>query len=186
MGLPACRASLQRVHCIAKEGGNGLCSSEILERGETEWRRVFQCECPTPLGSNLARLRTRCTPIPQLPNASVVVYHFVVDGGAFALIPDGPSMTLDLGDIMLYFLQSNAHCYRAGITIQGSPTDLGNDPRRSKRTTSVFCEAGAAGAPHASFASCIWHTDALHLGRPVFGGLLPPKMFKVNIRTDAF
>lgn len=109
---------------------------------------------------------------------SIVVYHFVVDGGAFALIPDGPSMTLEPGDVIV-FPHGDRHLLSSGMQSKDPQQTLETIQKIKAHDLSVLRSGG--GGATTRFVCGFMACDP-HLGRPVFGGL--PQMFKVNIRTD--
>jgi AraC-like DNA-binding protein len=108
----------------------------------------------------------------------LLVYHFVIDGGAVVQLIDGPSMELTAGDVVV-FPHASQHHMTSGRGVAAPFPNYGISTRIKSRDLSPL-RAGGGGAT--SRFVCGYMTCDPHLCRPVLNGL--PPVFKVNIRTD--
>jgi AraC-like DNA-binding protein len=108
----------------------------------------------------------------------LVLYHFVIDGGALVQLIDGPSVELTAGDVVI-FPNAFQHHMTSG---RGSVPPFPNYGISSKIKSRDLSPLRAGGGGATSRFVCGYMTCDPHLCRPVLAGL--PPVFKVNIRTD--
>jgi len=108
----------------------------------------------------------------------LVIYHFVIDGGAIARIADGPSITLEPGDVVI-FPHGDPHILTSGA---GSAEPLQTYAITQKVMTRDLTPLRAGGGGETTRFVCGFMACDPHLSRPILNGL--PPIFKVNIRTD--
>lgn len=109
----------------------------------------------------------------------LVVYHLVVDGGAVAVLPDGQSMPLEPGDVIV-FPHGDRHLLSSGGRSE-DPQQTLEAIQKIKAHDLGLLRTGGGG--ETTRLVCGFMACDPHLGRPIFGGL--PAMFKVNIRADS-
>src|ERR1041385_4551884 len=108
----------------------------------------------------------------------LVLYHFVIDGGAVVQLVDGPSVELTPGDVVI-FPHRHQHHMTSGRGLAAPFPDYGISAKIKSRNLTPL-RAGGGGV--ISRFVCGSMTCDPHLCRPVLNGL--PPVFKVNIRTD--
>src|SRR5262249_44106950 len=108
----------------------------------------------------------------------LVLYHFVIDGGAIVQLVDGPSIELMPGDVVI-FPHGHQHHMTSRRGLAAPFPDYGISPKIKSRDLSPL-RAGGGGTT--SRFVCGYMTCDPYLCRPVLNGL--PPVFKVNIRTD--
>lgn len=107
-----------------------------------------------------------------------MIYHFVIDGGAFVQLPNGPSIELGPGDIVVLphgdpHVMTNA----AGVAVASLHSAI-----LSKIKARDLSPMQAGGGGDSARYVCGYMACDAFLSRPILGGL--PRVFKVNIRTD--
>jgi AraC-like DNA-binding protein len=108
----------------------------------------------------------------------LVIYHFVIDGIAFVQLPDGESLELGPGDVVVlphgdpHFMTSSRGLTGAALT----------SSILSKIKSRDLSPMQAGGGGDAARYVCGYMACDPFLSRPILGGL--PTVFKVNIRTD--
>jgi AraC-like DNA-binding protein len=108
----------------------------------------------------------------------LVLYHFVIDGGAIVQMVDGSSIELIPGDVVI-FPHAHQHHMTSGRGAAAPFPNYGISDKIKVRDLSPL-RAGGGGAT--SRFVCGYMTCDPNLCRPILSGL--PPVFKVNIRTD--
>jgi AraC-like DNA-binding protein len=108
----------------------------------------------------------------------LLVYHFLIDGGAVVQLIDGPSLELTAGDVVIVPHASQHHMTSGRGAVAPFP-NYGISAKIKSRDLSPL-RAGGGGTT--SRFVCGYMTCDPHLCRPILNGL--PPVFKVNIRTD--
>jgi AraC-like DNA-binding protein len=111
--------------------------------------------------------------------AHMVLYHFVVDGGALVQLIDGEPMKLEPGDIVIF---PHGHQHHMTST-KGATAPFPNYGISTKIKARDLSPLHAGGGGDTSRFVCGYMTCDPHLCRPVLDAL--PPVFKVNIRTDS-
>jgi len=151
--------------------------SEILSGVRLNGAVFFSAEFSAPWGFS--------TPLPRAvadqlaPGTEhLVLYHFVIDGGAIVQLVDGPSVELTPGDVVI-FPHAHQHHMTSGRSLVAPFPDYGISVKIKSRDLSPLRAGGGA----TSRFVCGYMTCCdPYLCRPVLNGL--PPVFKVNIRTD--
>jgi AraC-like DNA-binding protein len=108
----------------------------------------------------------------------LVLYHFLIDGGAIVQMVDGPSLELSAGDVVI-FPHGHQHHMTSSKDLSAPFPNYGISAKIKARDLTPL-RAGGGGC--ASRFVCGYMTCDPYLCRPVLNGL--PPVFKVNIRTD--
>jgi AraC-like DNA-binding protein len=151
--------------------------SEILSGVKLDGALFFRAEFSAPWG-----LSTPPTPVfaaefvPSAPH--LVLYHFVIDGGARVQVADGPWIELRPGDIVIFPHGHQHYMTSAHGAVQPFP-NYGISTKIKARDLSPL---RAGGGGEISRFVCGYMTCDPHLSRPILSGL--PAVLKVNIRTD--
>jgi len=151
--------------------------SEILSGVKLNGAVFFSAEFSAPWGFS--------TPPPNVlagqlaPGAEhLVLYHFVIDGGAIVQMVDGSSIDLTSGDVVI-FPHAHQHHMASG---KGSVPPFPNYGIIAKIKARNLNTLRAGGGGATSRFVCGYMTCDPLLCRPVLSAL--PPVFKVNIRTD--
>jgi AraC-like DNA-binding protein len=107
-----------------------------------------------------------------------VIYHFIIDGSAFVQLPDGQSLELGAGDIVV-LPHGDQHIMTSA---RGLTAGLLNSEILSKIKSRDLRPLQAGGGGDAAKYVCGYMVCDPVLSRPILGGL--PPVFKINIRTD--
>jgi AraC-like DNA-binding protein len=107
-----------------------------------------------------------------------VLYHLVIEGGAFVELPDGQSLELMPGDIVI-FPHGDPHHMSSGKDARRPFPNYGIAAKIKSRDLSPLQTGG--GGEISRFV-CGYMTCEPYLSRPILSGL--PPVFKINIRTD--
>jgi len=107
-----------------------------------------------------------------------VIYHFVIDGIAFVQLPDGPSIELGPGDIVV-LPHGDPHVMTSAPGVAAASLDSAIISKIKARDLRPML--GGGGGDSARYVCGYMACDPF-LSRPILGGL--PPVFKVNIRTD--
>src|SRR3954471_6664479 len=151
--------------------------SEILSGVKLNGALFFSAEfsapwCFTsPASNTLAPLLA-----PGAPH--LVIYHFVIDGTAFVTLPDGESIELGPGDIVV-LPHGDPHVMTSTPGLAGAAL---TSAILSKIKSRDLRPMQAGGGGDAARYVCGYMACDPFLSRPILGGL--PPVFKVNIRTD--
>jgi AraC-like DNA-binding protein len=108
----------------------------------------------------------------------LVLYHFLIDGGAMVEMADGLSMELAAGDVVI-FPHGHQHHMTSSKDLAAPFPNYGIYAKVKARDLTPL-RAGGGGCT--SRFVCGYMTCDPYLCRPVLSGL--PAVFKVNIRTD--
>src|SRR3954471_22647342 len=151
--------------------------SEILSGVKLNGALFFSAEfsapwCFTsPASNTLAPLLA-----PGAPH--LVIYHFVIDGTAFVTLPDGESIELGPGDIVV-LPHGHPHVMTSS---RGSTGGALTSAILSKIKARDLRPMQAGGGGDSARYVCGYMACDPFLSRPILGGL--PPVFKVHIRTD--
>lgn len=152
--------------------------SEILSGVRLNGAVFFTAEFSAPWGFS--------TPGPQLMTARLapdsehlVLYHLLVDGAGWVEMPDGHTVALSPGDVVV-FPHGDPHTMSSGRSARPPYPNYGITAKIAARDLSPL-RAGGGGA--VSRFVCGYMTCDAHLSRPILSGL--PPVFRVNIREDA-
>jgi AraC-like DNA-binding protein len=151
--------------------------SEILSGVRLNGALFFSAEFTAPWGFSTPPARAAASEFPQ-GTEHLVLYHFVIDGGAVVQLIDGPYVELTAGDVVIF---PHAHQHHMSNSRSSNPPfpNYGISAKIKSRDLSPL-RAGGGGAT--SRFVCGYMTCDAHLCRPILNGL--PSVFKVNIRTD--
>jgi hypothetical protein len=108
----------------------------------------------------------------------LVIYHFVIEGGAFVQLPDGQSIELQPGDIVI-LPHGDAHQMTSG---KGAVVTSQTSAILSKVKSRDLSPLQAGGGGDAARFVCGYMACDPYISRPILKGL--PRVFKVNIRRD--
>ncbi|HEY3825163.1 MAG TPA: AraC family transcriptional regulator [Bryobacteraceae bacterium] len=151
--------------------------SEVLSSVKLNGAVFFSAEFSAPWGFS--------TPPPGAiadelaPGAAhLVLYHFVIHGGAIVQLIDGPSVELNAGDVVI-FPHGHQHHMTSG---RGTAAPFPNYGISAKVRSRDLSPLHAGGGGDTSRFVCGYMTCDPYLCRPILDGL--PPVFKVNIRTD--
>jgi AraC-like DNA-binding protein len=151
--------------------------SQVLSAVTLNGAVFFSAEFSAPWGFSAPAANVMAAHI--APGAShLLIYHLVVEGGAIVEIPNGPSVPLSPGDIVI-FPHGDAHHISSGIGATPPFPNLGINAKIKSRDLSPLRAGG--GGETSRFVCGYMTCDPSH-SRPILSGL--PPVFKVNIRTD--
>jgi AraC-like DNA-binding protein len=151
--------------------------SEILSGVKLNGAVFFSAEFSAPWGLTSPGAGVMAANL-SLGPAHLILYHFVIDGGALVELEDGHSIELGSGDVVI-FPHGDAHRMSSGDGTKPPFPNYGITAKINARDLSPL-RAGGGGKP--SRFVCGYMTCDPYLGRPVLTGL--PPVFKVNIRSD--
>jgi AraC-like DNA-binding protein len=151
--------------------------SEILSGVKLKGALFFTAEFSAPWGFSTPASNTM-TPVLAPGAAHLVLYHFVIDGGALVQLLDGQSVELKAGDVVI-FPHGAPHDMTSG---KGAIAPFPNYGISSKIIARDLSPLKAGGGGDISRFVCGYMTCDPSLSRPILSGL--PSVFKVNIRTD--
>ena len=151
--------------------------SEILSGVKLNGAVFFSAEFSAPWGFSTPPARVIADEL--APGAMhLVLYHFVIDGGAVVQLAEGPFLELIPGDVVI-FPHGDPHHMASHKDAQAPFPNYGISAKIKARDLSPL-QAGGGGAP--SRFVCGYMTCDPYLSRPILSGL--PPVLKVNIRTD--
>jgi AraC-like DNA-binding protein len=151
--------------------------SEILSGVKLSGAVFFNAEFSAPWGfSAPASDKIAADLAPGAPH--LVLYHLVIEGGAFVELPDGQSLELMPGDIVI-FPHGHPHHMSSGKEARRPFPNYGIAAKIKSRDLSPLQTGG--GGEISRFV-CGYMTCEPYLSRPILSGL--PPVFKINIRTD--
>jgi len=107
----------------------------------------------------------------------LVIYHLVVDGTAQVRLPDGQSMELHAGDVVVL---PNADCHH--LCSKGAAQPFPNYGIGAKIQARDLTPLHAGGGGEVSRFVCGYMTCDPYVSRPILNGL--PPVFRVNLRSD--
>src|SRR5262245_50586454 len=151
--------------------------SEILSGVKLSGAVFFNAEFSAPWGFSTPPSSAIVAEL--APGAShLLLYHFVLEGGALVQLVDGPSIALSAGDVIV-FPHGNQHHMTSDKAAASPFPDYGISAKIKSRDLRPL-QAGGGGAT--SRFVCGYMTCDPYISRPILSGL--PPVFKVNIRTD--
>lgn len=151
--------------------------SDILSRVKLNGALYFSAELSAPWG--FAAPASKLLASMLAPGAAhLVIYHFVIDGGAFVRLADGPSIELKPGDIVIC-PHGDPHHITSG---REATAPLPYHAIASKIESRDLSPLQVGGGGDTSRFVCGYMACDPVLSRPILSGL--PPVFKVNIRTD--
>src|SRR5215467_8566896 len=151
--------------------------SEILSGVRLNGALFFSAEFTAPWGFSTPPPRAAESEFAQ-GTGHLILYHFVIDGGAVVQLIDGPSVELTAGDVVIF---PHAHQHHMSNS-RGSTAPFPNYGISAKIKSRDLSPLRAGGGGATSRFVCGYMTCDAHLCRPILNGL--PSVFKVNIRTD--
>jgi len=151
--------------------------SEILSGVKLNGAMFFNAEFSAPWGFTVPASNMTAATL-GLGAAHLVLYHFVIDGGALVELVDGPTIELKPGDIVI-FPHGNPHNMSSDKAAARPFRNYGIADKIKARDLSPL---HAGGGGETSRFVCGYMTCDPYLSRPILNGL--PSVFKVNIRTD--
>jgi len=152
--------------------------SEILTGVKLSGAVFFTAEFSAPWGFSTPAARVMAAKV--APDAAhLVLYHLVIDGGAFVEMENGESLALIPGDVVI-FPHGDPHFMTSGKGTKPPFPNYGITPKIKARDLSPL-HAGGGGA--VSRFVCGYMTCDPHLSRPILSGL--PPVFKVNVRAGS-
>jgi AraC-like DNA-binding protein len=150
--------------------------SEILTGVKLNGAVYFSAEFSAPWGFSAAAADIMTATV--APGAEhLVIYHLVIDGGAWIELSGGDSLELEPGDIVV-FPHGDAH----HMGSKGAARPFPNYGISAKIKARDLSTLRAGGGGEVSRFVCGYMTCDPYLSRPVLNGL--PPVFKVNIRAD--
>ena len=108
----------------------------------------------------------------------LVLYHLVIEGGAFIELADGRTIELSAGDVVI-FPHGDPHHMSSGKEAKRPFPNYGIGAKIKSHDLTPL-QAGGGG--DVSRFVCGYMTCDPYLSRPILSGL--PAVFKVNVRTD--
>jgi AraC-like DNA-binding protein len=150
--------------------------SEILSGVTLNGALFFSAEFSAPWGLSVPASNAMTTV--RVPDAHLILYHFVIDGSAIVQLPDGPSIELVPGDVVV-FPHGNPHVMSS---FKGARAPFPNYGMTDKVKARDLSPLRAGGGGQVSRFVCGYMSCDSGLSRPMLSGL--PPVFKVNIRTD--
>ena len=151
--------------------------SEILSAVKLNGALFFNAEFSAPWGFSVPKSDVTAATL-GLGVAHLVLYHFVIDGGAVVEWADGQSMELVPGDIVI-FPHGDPHSMSSG---RGMARPFPNYGINAKIQSHELSTLRAGGGGDTSRFVCGYMTCDPYVSRPILAGL--PSVFKVNIRCD--
>ena len=151
--------------------------SDILSAVKLNGAVFFSAEFSAPWGFSAAASSKLAAEL-ALGTAHVVLYHFVIDGGAVVDLMDGQSIELKPGDVVI-FPHGDPHHMSSGPGATRPFPNYGISAKIKARDLSTL-QAGGGG--DTSRFVCGYMVCDPFLSRPILNGL--PPVFTVNIRTD--
>jgi AraC-like DNA-binding protein len=151
--------------------------SEILSGVKLNGAVFFSAEFSAPWGFSAPASNMMAATL-GLKAAHLLLYHFVIDGGAVVELPDGHSIQLAPGDVVI-FPHGDPHHMSSG---NGAVRPFPNYGIMAKVKARDLSPLHAGGGGNTSRFVCGYMTCDPYLSRPILNGL--PSVFKVNIRTD--
>jgi AraC-like DNA-binding protein len=151
--------------------------SEILSGVKLSGALFFSAEFSAPW-CFASPASTTLAPLLAPGAPHLVIYHFIIDGSAFVQLPDGQSLELGAGDIVV-LPHGDQHIMTSA---RGLTAGLLNSEILSKIKSRDLRPLQAGGGGDAAKYVCGYMVCDPVLSRPILGGL--PPVFKINIRTD--
>ncbi len=151
--------------------------SQILSGVKLNGAVFFSAEFSAPWGLTMPAANLLTAKL--APGAEhLVLYHLVIEGGSLIEMPDGNSLELRPGDIVI-FPHGDTHHMSSGKEATRPFPNYGISAKVKARDLSPLC---AGGGGEISRFVCGYMACDPHICRPILSGL--PSVFKVNIRSD--
>jgi AraC-like DNA-binding protein len=151
--------------------------SEILSGVKLNGALFFSAEFSAPWGFSAPPSKVISDEL--APGAEhLVLYHFLIDGGAFVTLAEGECIELTPGDVVI-FPHGHLHHMSSGKATRPPFPSYGISSKVKARDLSPLQAGG--GGDTARFV-CGYMTCDPYLSRPILSGL--PAVIKVNIRAD--
>lgn len=152
--------------------------SQILSGVKLNGAVFFRAEFSAPWGFSTPTAKAMTAT--HAPGAEhLVLYHLVIQGGAFIELLDGESLELSPGDVVV-FPHGDPHHMSSGKGAVRPFPNYGIGAKILSRDLTPLC---AGGGGDTSRFVCGYMTCDPHLCRPILNSL--PRVFKTNIRTDS-
>jgi AraC-like DNA-binding protein len=151
--------------------------SEILSGVKLNGAVFFSAEFSAPWGFSAPAAHLMAATLGLGPS-HLLLYHFVIDGGAVVDLADGQAIQLEPGDVVI-FPHGDPHNMSSGAAATRPFPNYGITAKIKARDLSPL---HAGGGGDTSRFVCGYMTCDPYLSRPILSGL--PSVFKVNIRTD--
>jgi AraC-like DNA-binding protein len=151
--------------------------SEILDGVKLNGALFFHAEFSAPWDFISPPSRT-LAPYLSPGAAHVVIYHFVIEGGAFVRLANGQSIDLQPGDVVTF---PHGDQHQMGSGKSGAGTSV-TDEVFSRFHSRDLCPLQAGGGGEKARFVCGYMSCDPFLSRPILSGL--PPVFKVNVRAD--
>ena len=151
--------------------------SEILSGVKLNGALFFSAEFSAPWGFSTPASNVMAATL-ELGAAHLVLYHFVIEGGAVVELADGQTIELKPGDVVIFPHGDSHHMSSGKSAIRPFP-NYGIIAKVKARDLSPL---HAGGGGETSRFVCGYMACDPFLGRPLLSGL--PPVFKVNVRTD--
>jgi AraC-like DNA-binding protein len=151
--------------------------SEILSGVKLHGALFFSAEFSSPWGFTAPASSTMVNLL--APAAThLVLYHYVIEGGALARLTNGPSIELGPGDVVIF-----PHGHQHDMcSVKGAAPPYPNYGISSKIKARDLSTLKAGGGGEVSRFVCGYMACDPFLSRPILSGL--PPVFSVNIRAD--
>jgi AraC-like DNA-binding protein len=150
--------------------------SQILSGVKLNGAVFFNAEFSAPWGFSMPAANWMAARL--APGAEhIVLYHLLIEGGAVVEMPDGESLELEPGDVVIFPHGDPHHMSRGNAT-----PPFPNYGISAKVVARDLSPLRAGGSGETSRFVCGYMTCDPYIGRPILSGL--PPVFKVNIRTD--
>jgi AraC-like DNA-binding protein len=151
--------------------------SEILSGVKLNGALFFSAEFSAPWGfSSPVSTMLASMLAPGAPH--LVIYHFVIDGGAFVQLATGQSLELGPGDVVV-LPHGDAHQMTSSRAV--TTTSLTSAILSKVQSHDLSTMQAGGGGETARYVCGYMACDPFQ-SRPILSGL--PPVFKVNIRTD--
>jgi AraC-like DNA-binding protein len=151
--------------------------SEILSGVKLKGALFFSAEFSAPWGFSAPSSKLVAAELaPGVVH--LVLYHFVIDGGALVQMDGRPPLELKPGDIVI-FPHGDPHHMTSGNDAKAPFPSYGISAKIKARDLGTL---RAGGGGKTSRFVCGYMTCDPYLSRPILNGL--PPVFKVNIRSD--
>lgn len=150
--------------------------SEILNGVKLKGALFFNAELSAPW--SVASPRSDCLAPHLVPGAEhLIIYHFVIEGSAYAQLEGGNLLSLNAGDIVIF---PHGDPHRMASSAREQSIEISDILPLIRRRSLGLMRTGGGG--EVSRFICGYMACEPHLFRPILSGL--PRMMKVNIRAD--
>jgi AraC-like DNA-binding protein len=151
--------------------------SEILSGVKLNGAVFFTAEFSAPWGFSTPASKVMAAKVAP-GSAHLVLYHLLIEGGAFVELDEGQVLALAPGDIVI-FPHGDPHHMSSG---KGARPPFPNYGITAKIRAHDLSPLRAGGGGGISRFVCGYMTCDPYLSRPILEGL--PPVFKVNVRAD--